>query len=737
MKTSRTVTTILLGVVLFFPALATAGEWEWQLPLPQANTLASVDWADGATAMAVGGNATILLTHDGGASWTVEHFVAGDASLSDVCFIDVNTAACVGPGGVIIRTNDGGATWTTQESGITTSLNAVDFVDPDTGYAVGHYGVILKTTDGGVHWTPQASSSSDHLIDVSFSDAVTGTVVGSDGVILRTTDGGVQWTPQAGGTAKTLLGVCFADADTGMVVGGNETALLTTDGGASWTTQVFPPRPSGDLFVLRDVCMIDGRHAWIAGYFQDAGGFDIGYVLQTADGGSNWDRVYSDDGGYNFLNAVSFSDTQNGVAVGDFGTIHRTTDGGGTWTKVGGASTDLLMDGVDFFDADHGVAVSWSPLLGGIGEVYYTSDGGNDWSSVRASDVFGPLKFYDVTYATEDTVWAVGVGYDFWSNYGTLYRSTDGGVSYDVYALQTCYPWDCSLEHHLKAISFAGADDGVAVGDWGVVWTIQNGAVTKGTSGFTRHLRDVSMPDASTAIAVGDSGTVMVSANAGASWTPKDSGVIDHLQSVSFPTSQTGTAVGDAGTIIRTTDGGESWLRQESGTTASLQAVDFLDELTGAAAGGSVVLVTLDGGETWTVDPPGVTGGLRDIALAPGKMVAVGAGQTILNRKGSLVGIDARQPAIALRLDQNRPNPFNPVTTIDYDLPVGTHVELTVYNALGQYVATLVDEPQSPGRKTVRWYGIDDGGSRVASGVYFYRLRAGNAVEARKMVVVK
>ena len=90
-------------------------------------------------------------------------------------------------------------------------------------------------------------------------------------------------------------------------------------------------------------------------------------------------------------------------------------------------------------------------------------------------------------------------------------------------------------------------------------------------------------------------------------------------------------------------------------------------------------------------------------------------------------------------LHQNYPNPFNPMTVLSYDLPVSSHVTLTIYNTLGQVVQTLVDEVQEAGYRSVQW----NAGS-VASGVYFYRIQAVGAdeltktfTEVKKMVLIK
>jgi hypothetical protein len=88
-------------------------------------------------------------------------------------------------------------------------------------------------------------------------------------------------------------------------------------------------------------------------------------------------------------------------------------------------------------------------------------------------------------------------------------------------------------------------------------------------------------------------------------------------------------------------------------------------------------------------------------------------------------------------LSQNYPNPFNPRTQISYELPVGSQVTLTVYNILGQKVATLVDKKMSAGRYMVDWDGTSDRGRRVSSGVYLYKIEAGDFTQTKKMLLLK
>ena len=94
----------------------------------------------------------------------------------------------------------------------------------------------------------------------------------------------------------------------------------------------------------------------------------------------------------------------------------------------------------------------------------------------------------------------------------------------------------------------------------------------------------------------------------------------------------------------------------------------------------------------------------------------------------------------AYALSQNSPNPFNPSTTISYEIPEsdgGAKVSLTVYNIRGQKVITLVDELKEAGQYSINWDGRDLSGNRVSSGVYFYRMQAGNFTATRKMVILE
>ncbi|HPN74714.1 MAG TPA: DUF3160 domain-containing protein [Candidatus Marinimicrobia bacterium] len=105
-------------------------------------------------------------------------------------------------------------------------------------------------------------------------------------------------------------------------------------------------------------------------------------------------------------------------------------------------------------------------------------------------------------------------------------------------------------------------------------------------------------------------------------------------------------------------------------------------------------------------------------------------------QKGAGVNEDQPMPS-RFALSQNFPNPFNPLTTIEYELSQNSHVRLEIYNLLGQKITTLADNHQPAGRYHLIWNGRDSHGNNVASGIYFYKLTAGIFTQVKKMVLTR
>ena len=131
----------------------------------------------------------------------------------------------------------------------------------------------------------------------------------------------------------------------------------------------------------------------------------------------------------------------------------------------------------------------------------------------------------------------------------------------------------------------------------------------------------------------------------------------------------------------------------------------FFEEVSGGDAGANAITATSEG-----------------MGLFNTTMLSSDLGPTVPDKYG---------------LNSNFPNPFNPVTFITYDLAGDGQVNLSVYNIVGRKVKTLVNKYETAGRKATAWYGVDDSGSPLSAGMYFYRLTAGGKVFTKKMVLMK
>ena len=238
---------------------------------------------------------------------------------------------------------------------------------------------------------------------------------------------------------------------------------------------------------------------------------------------------------------------------------------------------------------------------------------------------------------------------------------------------------------------FAGTVAGVFLStDNGTHWSSAN-------NGLTNSLV-MSFAICNTLLFVGtNGGGVFLSSNSGVSWTSVNSG-LTNLHVFSLATSDTNLFAGTSdGGVFLSTNRGTSWAGVETGLIKSVVealAVSGTD-LCAGTSGAGVWRRPLSEVITWA-----------DPASNP-------------------------EPS-DFSLHQNYPNPFNPTTSIEYALPHAGYVSLRVYNVLGEGVATLVDGQQAAGTLKTTW-----DASHMPSGVYFYRLTAGEYVQTRKMVLMR
>jgi photosystem II stability/assembly factor-like uncharacterized protein len=264
---------------------------------------------------AVGNDATILHTDDGGATWKSQN--NGKGTFYSVNFPTRGSGWAVGGGGAIWHTDDGGESWGGQKSGVTTDLTQIVFVGPEFGWTVGDDGTILHTEDGGSTWKKQNSGTSDNLWSAAFVTEQSGWAAGANGTILHTEDGGNSWKPQSSGTVRGLIGLSFATSSSGWAVGQKGTILHTENGGITWNSQ-----SSGTRSDLMSPTFVTPQSGWVVGRG--------GIILHTEDGGATWD--FETSGEKEDLIEVKFVTAQSGWIVGRGGIILHTSDGGLTWS---------------------------------------------------------------------------------------------------------------------------------------------------------------------------------------------------------------------------------------------------------------------------------------------------------------------------------------------------------------------------------------------------------------------
>jgi hypothetical protein len=370
--------------------------------------------------------------------------------------------------------------------------------------------------------------------------------------------------------------------------------------------------------------------------------------------------------------------------------------------------------------------VAWAAGAGGT--VLRTINGGNTWTQVGNGNI-GTADIYNVDAISATTAFVTT------SPAATyIFRTTNGGTSWDTVFTQT--------GGFVDAIKMVDGTTGYAVGDpVGATWT-----VLKTTNGGATWARITTEP----AVVGGETGTqngfcvvgsthiwfnsgvggrIYRSANGGATWS---SGVAPFAatSNVWFNNTQYGIATGStANQVARSTDGGATW------TNVTVAGSGFLIACGGAGnddfwyARGTSMYRSTNRGTSFASEYTG-TGtyvGLSFVGYGSGVSGwAVTSAGGIAGFYGGLTAVEESEDQVpaTFALLQNYPNPFNPTTNIRYTLPQAAHVSVKIYNLLGQEVAQLKDEIQTPGAYDVVWNGRNIMGQSAASGVYFYRLEA-------------
>ncbi len=475
--------------------------------------------------------------------------------------------------------------------------------------------------------------------------------------------------------------------------------------------------------------------------------------------------------------------------------VWKTVDQGRTWTQIQlpVSAVDLVFDPQDparFYILNH----SQQQLL-------YTSDNGQSWMAIALPQVGAPAGVLEVDYTgrlfagsgnrdkrnrvipmlhiSSDGGWTWEKMSE-WTGYNIipgmalfvdleidpfnprnmlgifvsmLLRSTDGGKTWasdSRASLDTGYSYDLVPDPaQVGACFLIGSDAELRWSpDWGRTWEKRNRGLPGGSRSGSRSLA----PDPSAL------GTVYA-AIADSIWRSIDQG--KHWEyftrmAAGLSINQLAIHPQDAQRMYAATPEG-LYLSQDRGNTWALLVIpaigrglrlplrfDDRDKQRFYWITGPQLLETRDGGKTWRSLGDDLAGApwFNDMAINPLDPEVIYAATTWgvyrLDTRTVVTAVEGgRATPETFALASNHPNPFNPTTTLRFSLPQAGEAELSIYNLLGQRVATLVKGPQEAGPHALQWDGRDDAGRELASGVYFYRLQAGTQVETRKLLLLR
>ena len=400
------------------------------------------------------------------------------------------------------------------------------------------------------------------------------------------------------------------------------------------------------------------------------------------------------------LHNIFFADSLNGWAAGDSGIVIKTSDGGSSWNILDNFTDNTIWD-LHFLDENLGWTVNWLDDTVYNGTIIHkTTNGGEDWETIE----FPQSETYivDIHFINSQTGYA-GVNYS--PVRGPIYYTTDGGIGWTLADVQPSvlnYPFLPLKKFYSSGNNIFAC--GGAIDIAGVIWK---------------------------------------STDSGFSWIADSTVAPDPINELYFFDSLNVIGIGGDRELlygigmVKTSTGGNFWEYFELEILGVANSMDFRTPAEGWASLGSIqaFIYTTDSAVTWKeVSTPG-NAEINDIIFIDStKGFAVGKDGVILKynyEPNSIKGDSKNQPQEFVLL-QNYPNPFNPTTVISYQLSVNGLVLLKVYDVLGNEIAVLVNEEKQSGT-----YNVEFNAEGLSSGVYYYKLTAGNYIFTKKMMVVK
>ena len=386
---------------------------------------------------------------------------------------------------------------------------------------------------------------------------------------------------------------------------------------------------------------------------------------------------------------ISAVDNNTAWACGPNSNIIRTTNGGQNWTAINPVPINITL--YNIFAVNTNTAVVTGSETNGY--VWKTTNGGVNWSEVLMQET----GFLNAIHINPDGTGILNGDPRPFNGRWSLWRTTNFGSTWDstgmrVPSINFEFGFQNALHVNGSNYYFGSNDSRIYVStNSGVNWTARTTTIKNpyciwfnGTVGITGGTSIVTPG-------------VNRSTNSGTSWS-----------SVSVPTTN------PAGGLVG--DGTSFWL-----------------------ARGSVIYVSTDNGLTWATDFNGdfqMAGLINHLCKARtgNKLWAVTSTGNVYFSNGVLSGVNilsSENPQHYL-LSQNFPNPFNPVTNINFSIPKTSNVRLAVYDVNGRELEILINQNLSAGT-----YNADWDASKYSSGMYFYKITAGEYSQTKKMSLIK
>jgi photosystem II stability/assembly factor-like uncharacterized protein len=336
-------------------------------------------------------------------------------------------------------------------------------------------------------------------------DAITFTACFFLSAALCFAQGGGQWVMQKSSVAVRLRGVSAVSKQIAWASGDKGTYLHTSDGGATWLSGVVPGAEGLDF---RDV---DAFSANVA-YLLSIGNGENSRIYKTTDGGRNWTLQFKNSNPKAFFDAMAFWDERNGIAVSDpvdgHFVIIRTSDGGGTWKQISPDHMPAALDGEGAFAASgtciavNGSKDVWFGTGGPRARVFHSADGGQSWEVAETPMTAGKAAgVFSLLFLNAKQGVAVGGDYTKEKEIGENVAVTiDGGKTWTKITGQ--HP-----NGYRSCVAIVpGTRKLVAVGPSGSEYTLNNGEkwVADGTEGF----HSISFAGPQEGWAVGENGRV-------------------------------------------------------------------------------------------------------------------------------------------------------------------------------------------------------------------------------------